>query len=148
MKLPVASMLTILGLATSAGCWAEECRLDQECAVSKSLLGRALMVFSTQTVERCDSLANVICQIARDRRRGGRGSKHESDTDIAVAEAQIRKALADTRIEEELRVLAASEKEEVRRLALEAALFDDEGFTAARDLRIEQLRRKVDSLPP
>jgi hypothetical protein len=51
--------------------------------------------------------------------------------------------MSDPRIRKELDAIRSEEKDDMRRLALEAALYDDELMSAARDLKIEELKAKL-----
>jgi hypothetical protein len=90
----------------------------------------------------CGSLTNVFKRLLAGKRTGGRRLEGEKPFDMAEAQANVQAALRDPDVVRKLELMRTAVQDENLRLAYEAAIFDGEGFYAARDLRIQQLSER------
>jgi hypothetical protein len=134
------SRIVLLAALTCSGLvWAADCKPPDKLPpkiMGSSLIGK---VFSSH----CDSLASVFKRLASNPKFGGRELEKNKPLDKAAAQAEVDKALADPKLKAELEQIKATEPDELRRLALEAALFDANQLYGARDLRIEEISGKL-----
>lgn len=88
----------------------------------------------------CASLIAVLSRIADRQKTGGRRLEPDKPLDPREAQANITKATRDPAINARLRQVQGEVKDERLRLLYEAAIFDEEGYYSARDLRLQQLQ--------
>jgi len=91
----------------------------------------------------CGSLTSVLKKVARQGKVGGRQLEKDRPLNVAEAEANLATARRNPAVRRRLERVAAEVQEPAVRLAYEAAVLDEEGFYAARDLKIQQLQRAV-----
>ena len=91
----------------------------------------------------CSSLTSVAGLIINRNRTSGRRLEDKKPLNIAQAQANLDKALSDPSIKTRLEKLKQQVSDDQARTFLEAAIFDEEGFYGARDLRIQQLTEKL-----
>jgi hypothetical protein len=97
--------------------------------------------------EACTSLNAVIKRLFSTTKAGGRKLENDKPLDVAAAEAERKKALADHDYVDMLKPLLADETDPVRRLLLEAAVLDDFGYYQARDLLLQQIATRLGIAP-
>jgi hypothetical protein len=91
----------------------------------------------------CGSLTSVFKRLVAGKRPGGRRLEGEKPFNPAEAQANVQAALGDADVARKLELMRTEVQDENLRLAYEAAIFDEEGFYAARDLRIQQLSERL-----
>lgn len=88
----------------------------------------------------CGSLSAVFRDLTENRSGDGRGLESRQPFDQAAAQANLDAALRDAETGKRLQELG-SVSDEPLRLFLTAAILDDDGFDAARDLVVRQLKQ-------
>jgi len=88
----------------------------------------------------CSSLKTVMAKIAGRKRTGGRGLEKDKPFNLAEAQANLAAAQKNPTVQERLARVAKEVDDPEARLVYEAAVLDEEGFYAARDLKIQQLQ--------
>lgn len=91
----------------------------------------------------CGSLTSVADKWAHRNKGSGKRLKPEDASSIKEAEANLASAYADPSLRARLDKLKQEVADEKTRLFLEAAILDEEGYYAARELRILQLLEKT-----
>jgi hypothetical protein len=134
------SLVGICFAATSAA-WAGDCRPDMPAKMKASTL--AAKPFNVSDAISCGNLGSIFKRLASNPKFGGRELEKNKPLDKAAAQAEVDKAMADPKLKAELEQIKATESDELRRLALEAALFDANQLYGARDLRIEEISGKL-----
>ena len=89
----------------------------------------------------CGSLTSVLKKVARQGKVGGRQLEKDRPLNVAEAEANLAAARRNPALRRRLERVAAEVQDPAVRLAYEAAVLDEEGFYAARDLKIQQLQQ-------
>ena len=101
-------------------------------------------VMPNPSVAPCASLASVLNKLASRGKTGGRRLEDEKPLDPLQAQAELQKALSDPEIRARLEKIREDVQDEDARLVYEAAILDEEGYYDARELKIQQLQRKLD----
>lgn len=101
-------------------------------------------VISDPSVANCGSLISVLNKLPSRRKIGGRRLEDEKPLDLQQAQAELQKALSDPEIRARLEKIREDVQDEDARLVYEAAILDEEGYYDARELKIQQLQRKLD----
>jgi hypothetical protein len=91
----------------------------------------------------CGSLTSVFKRLIAGKRKGGRRLEEDRPFNVAEAQANVEAALRDPEVGRKLERTRSEVQDENLRLAYEAAIFDEEGFYGARDLRIQQLSERL-----
>jgi hypothetical protein len=91
----------------------------------------------------CGSLTSVASKILNRARIGGRKLEQERPLNVAEAQANVDTALRDGAVRQRIEQVGRDVKDANARLVYEAAIFDEEGFYSARDLRIQQLSERL-----
>lgn len=91
----------------------------------------------------CAALVSVMNKVMSRSRTGGRRLEGDTPFDPAAAQANLEKALRDPETGKRLAKLHDEVKDEALRLYLEAVLLDEDGYYAARELRIQQLQQRL-----
>lgn len=129
--------------ATNAG---EECVGLSNIVKDKSSSGTLLQSLTTwlngNTAD-CSSLTSVADKLIHRDKTSGKRLEKEKPFDPKEADANLKTALADPAIKARLNKLKQAVPDENGRLFLEAAIFDEEGYYPARELRIQQLLEKM-----
>ena len=102
----------------------------------------ALAGSDTESAE-CSSLTSVAGMLVNRDRTSGRRLEDKKPFNIIQAQANLDKALADPSIKSRLEKLKQQVTDEQIRAYLEAAVFDEDGYYGARDLRIQQLMENL-----
>ena len=89
----------------------------------------------------CGSLTSVLKKVARQGKVGGRQLDKDRPLNVAEAEANLAAARRNAALRRRLDRIATEVQDPAVRLAYEAAVLDEEGFYAARDLKIQQLQQ-------
>jgi hypothetical protein len=90
----------------------------------------------------CTSLSSVTGRLFHQKPVGGRGLEDAKPFDPAAAQADLDEAMRDPDTGKRLAALHDVTDENLR-LYLEAAVLDEDGHYAARDLRIRQLQQRL-----
>jgi hypothetical protein len=90
----------------------------------------------------CSSLNSVMGRLLAQKPVGGRRLEDDKPFDPAAAQADLDEALRDPDTGKRLAKLH-DVKDENLRLYLEAAVLDEDGHYAARDLRVRQLQQRL-----
>lgn len=145
----VATICLLLMLA-SGGAAARECvglrTLQSSIPKAPSLMAsiRALLGSSKGGhLPPCSAINGVLGKMNNQAVPGGTGLEPKQAFNPAAAQTNLSKALADPAIKARLTELQGPGMDEDTRLFFEAALFEDEGFYGARDLRVQQLRERL-----
>lgn len=139
----VGLLLLLLGAASGAG--ARECSglLDLHRQSAMAVKIQSAYGGSGQTLPGCSSSRSVLAKLMGDVKRGGTNLEPEKPFDPVTAQANLQEAMNDPEIKKRVAELQGEIKDEDTRLFFEAALFDEEGFYGARDLRIQQLQQRL-----
>ena|SRR5690242_12247329 len=91
----------------------------------------------------CGSLTTVAKKIMSRKRTSGRRLEEEQPLNMSEAQANANAAMKDPTVRRKLEQARREISDEKTRLAYEAAIFDEEGYYGARDLRIQQLSERL-----
>ena len=118
------------------GCWRfpEELRRTRLKHSSKT---------STTLQPPCGSAKVVLGRVINREKTGGRKLEPDQPLDLKKAQANLEAALKDPAIKARIDKAHADIKDENVLLAYEAAVFDDEGYYDARELKIQQLLQRI-----
>ena len=89
--------------------------------------------------EDCNSIRAVLSRLGSTTKAGGRKLEGDKPQNVAAAEQERRRALADPAFKAQFDALLAAESDPLRRQLLEAALLDQYGHYLARDLLLRQI---------
>lgn len=130
--------------ALAAVCAPLSSALAKDCQPPKEIAGNAPgLAAKAFDTERCDSLVSVWKKLFTRSQIGGRQLEEKQPLDPRAAQQEIDQARKTPALRAELDRIQKYEADPQRRQLLEAALFDDEGFYQARDLRIQELQSKL-----
>jgi len=91
----------------------------------------------------CNSLRNILKRLSGSSVSGGKKLEASKALDPVAAGRERAAAKAETEFAAELAALQAQETDPVRRLVLEAALLDENGKYAARDLVLSEIQALI-----
>ena len=91
----------------------------------------------------CGSFLSVVMKLMNRDVTAGRRLEKDRPFNPAAAQANLEKALRDPEVRKRIDALRREVPDETVRLLHEAVVFDDEGYYDARELRIQQLRRRL-----
>jgi hypothetical protein len=91
----------------------------------------------------CGSGKVVLSRLVNREKTGGRKLEPDKPLDLKKAQANLDAALKDPGIKALIDKARAEIKDENVLLAYEAAVFDDEGYYDARELKIQQLLQRI-----
>ena len=91
----------------------------------------------------CGSGKIVLSRLVNREKTGGRKLEPDKPLDLKKAQANLDAALKDPGIKALIDKARAEIKDENVLLAYEAAVFDDEGYYEARELKIQQLLQRI-----
>ena len=91
----------------------------------------------------CSSYASVADAAINGNKISGRRLEDKKELNIAQAQANLDKALADPAIRKRIEAVNEQVSDDKVRMYLEAVILDEEGFYGARNLRIKQLGDKL-----
>jgi hypothetical protein len=139
--LVVAMVVTTSSWSNSAD--AQNCRglLDIPATASSALT--AFIKSLSDTNAACGSVKVVLSRVVSREKTGGRKLEPDKPLDLKKAQANLEAALKDPEIKARVDKARAEIKDENVLLAYEAAVFDEEGFYDARDLKIQQLQQRL-----
>ena len=98
---------------------------------------------ANQGLAACSSLTSVWAKVTKQKKIGGRQLEKERPLNPAEAQANLAAAQKDPAIRARLDRLATEIPDQNVRMVYEAAILDEEGFYAARDLKIQQLQQAL-----
>jgi len=96
---------------------------------------------ANQDLAACSSLTSVWAKVTKQKKVGGRQLEKERPLNPAEAQANLAAAQKDPAIRARLERAAKEIPDPSVRMVYEAAILDEEGFYAARDLKIQQLQQ-------
>ena len=122
---------------------AQNCRglLDIPATASSALT--AVIKSLSDTNAACGSVKVVLSRVVSREKTGGRKLEPDKPLDLKKAQVNLEAALRDPEIKARVEKARAEIKDESVLLAFEAAVFDEEGFYDARDLKIQQLQQRL-----
>lgn len=142
--------LLVSGHAIAAGCDGLAAKLkskESNDPKTKSLLAKlaVLMDRADPTPENvdCNSVVVAVQSLVNPKRTGGRSLEPDGGLDRAAAQAEVDSALKKPEVQQAIEAIHRKYADEDVRLLMEAAVFDDDGSYAARDLRLAQLRERI-----
>jgi hypothetical protein len=91
----------------------------------------------------CAQLARVVAQLQGRSVSGGRKLHGDKPLDQQAARQELQAARADAQFMRKLDIAAEGVTDPTARLAVEAALLDDEGYFSARQLLIDEIAAKT-----
>lgn len=91
----------------------------------------------------CASVVVAVQNLVNNSRTGGRSLEPNAPLDRAAAQAEVDAALQEPEVKQAIEAVHQAYPDEDVRLLMEAAVFDEHGSYAARDLRLAQLREKL-----
>ena len=134
LKLVIATLL----LPAAMTAMAQDCKGLQDLQQSNL---RQIQTDKPQTD--CGSLMSVLDRLVNTRKTGGRKLEEDRPFNAQQAQADLTKAQADPEVRPRLEKIKKEVSDPTRRLVYEAAVFDEEGYYGARDLRINQLKQQL-----
>ena len=93
---------------------------------------------------RCASMVSVLSRLARRDTTGGRRLERDRPASAAQAQADLDAATRDPEVRGLLEQVARDTSDPNARLLYEAAILDDGGYYAARDAKIDLLRKRIE----
>ena len=122
---------------------AQNCRglLDIPATASSALT--AFIKSLSDTNAACGSVKVVLSRVVSREKTGGRKLEPDKPLDVRKAQANLDAALRDPEIKARVDRARVEIKDENVLLAYEAAVFDEEGYYDARDLKIQQLQQRL-----
>jgi len=142
-------LLLLMLMGWSGGASAAECvgliQLRSQFASQQALADRVVSAYAgpAQGLPSCTSSRSVLAKMLGNVKRGGTRLEEEKPYDPIAARANLQQALSDPAIKNRLTELKGEVKDEDTRLFLEAAIFDEEGFYEARELKIRELQQRL-----
>jgi hypothetical protein len=103
----------------------------------------ALTPVSPKEASACDSLRLVLGKLTNNKRMAGRQLEGDKPLDEAAAQKDLQAARRDPVISSRIEKIRRDVADENARLALEAAVLDEEGHYGGRELLIRQLRQRL-----
>ena len=91
----------------------------------------------------CGSITAVVSKIINRHRISGRRLEEDKPLDAGEAQRNLSSALRDSAVRRRIDPTRQDIRDENMRLAFEAAIFDEEGYYSARDLRIQELAQRL-----
>jgi hypothetical protein len=142
-RLVVCFALVVSTWSWSPSAGAQNCRglLDIPATASSALT--AVIKSLSDTNAACGSVKVVLSRVVSREKTGGRKLEPDKPLDLNKAQANLDAALRDPEIKARVDKARAEIKDESVLLAFEAAVFDEEGFYDARDLKIQQLQQRL-----
>ncbi len=141
-------LVLLLAWVVSSWSWstsanAQNCRglLDIPATASSALT--AFITSLSDTNAACGSVKVVLSRVVSREKTGGRKLEPDKPLDLKKAQANLDAALRDPEIRARVDKARAEIKDENVLLAYEAAVFDEEGYYDARDLKIQQLQQRL-----
>jgi hypothetical protein len=143
MKLPIA-IVALTACVWSAPSAAQKCvgLLDVPSGTTSSAIIAFIKSFG-ETQPPCGSGKVVLSRVINREKTGGRKLEPDKPLDLKKAQANLEAALKDPAIKARIDRARADIKDENVLLAYEAAVFDDEGYYDARELKIQQLLQRI-----
>ena len=143
MKLPIA-IVTLTVCVWSAPSAAQKCvgLLEIPTGTTSSAI-RAFMKNFNEVQPPCGSAKVVLARVINREKTGGRKLEPDQPLDLKKAQANLDAALKDPAIKARIDKARADINDENVLLAYEAAVFDDEGYYDARELKIQQLLQRI-----
>lgn len=142
-----AGSLLGVGVAHAAGCDGLAQKVPKGNARIEGLISKLSVLFGgtdpTPDKVDCSSVVVAIQSLINPSRTGGRSLEPNAGLDRAAAQAEVDSALQKPEVQQTLEAIRERVPDEDVRLLLEAAVFDEDGSYAARDLRLAQLREKL-----
>jgi hypothetical protein len=135
----LTTLLLLLAYLCSGSARAAECVGVVE--LQKALSTQVSSFFSS--LVGCGSLTTVVKRIMSRNRTSGRRLEEEQPLNMQEAQANLNAAVKDPAVRRKLEQARREISDEKTRLAYEAAIFDEEGYYSARDLRIQQLSERL-----
>jgi len=140
----------VSGHAIAAGCDGLAAKVKKTPAQSetdKGILAKiaVLLDMKDPTPENvdCSSVVVAVQSLVNPSRPGGRRLEPYAGLDRAAAQAEVDSALQKPEVQQAIEAVHQKYPDEDIRLLMEAAVFDNDGSYAARDLRLAQLREKI-----
>lgn len=135
-----ALILLAPGFAYSSDCTGN---LTDQRSLPGNLIAALRPVRSGGDMPACDSLRAVLGKLSHGERTGGRKLEGDRPFDEAAALKDLEAARRDPPIRNRIEKIRREVVDENARLALEAAVMDEEGHYGGRELLIRQLRQKL-----
>ena len=104
---------------------------------------KAAILSDTKERADCGSLASVLDKLSHHSKQGGLKLEEDKPLDVAKAQANLAEAMRNPAVLGRLKQLQNEVQDQNVRLVYEAAIFDEEGYYGARELRIEQLQQRL-----
>jgi hypothetical protein len=130
-------------LVASASLFFNSFALADQCKPKDPPSGSKGLAMPIEVPRRCDSLLAVLERIFRGVKQGGRGLESNAKFNKAEAMKEVDRARADPDLSKELAAIRSGEPDEIRRLALEAAFYEEKLLFSARDLIIQDIQIKL-----
>lgn len=116
----------------------------QDCKGLQDLQAQGLQDLSKDPPQSdCGSLISVLDRLTNTHKTGGRKLEEDRPFNAQAAQTDLAKAQADPEVRQRLEKVRKQIADPNRRLLYEAAVLDEEGYYAARDLRINQLKQQI-----
>lgn len=136
----------ILFLALAGACMpamAQRCQGLLEAKATAPSAVQALVTALHGSDAACGSIKVIVDRMFNRKRSGGRRLEDDRPFDEPKAQANLEAALREPAVRARIDQGRKDITDETALLAYEAAVFDEEGFYGARDLRVQQLQQRV-----
>lgn len=143
LTLATVFLLVMLAQAEGRNCPGLS-KLRQSLAAANIPRGAALAADPPSNAVQCSSIASVVSLILKRDTAGGRRLERDQPVSTARAQADLEAAYRDAEVRSLLEQVARETPDAAMRLLYEAAILDDGGYYAARDAKIEQLRKQLE----
>lgn len=148
----VVFSMSVSGHALAAGCDGLANKMSQAKSGNAKvggLISKLTVLFGgtdpTPANVDCSSVVVAVQNLISPARTGGRALEPSASLDRAAAQAELDSALQKPQVQQAIEAIHQRSTDEDVRLLLEAAVFDEDGSYAARDLRLAQLRERLGS---
>ncbi|MGZ9031032.1 MAG: hypothetical protein ACXW2G_06640 [Burkholderiaceae bacterium] len=142
--------LSAVVVALTAACLAPTARAEKCVGLAQIQIpanaSHALVAFFTSFMASkppCGSGKAVLSRIVSRDKTGGRKLEPDKPLDTNKAQANVEAAMKDPAIKARIDKARAEISDQTVLLAYEAAIFDDEGYYDARELRVQQLLQRL-----
>jgi len=129
--------------ATAAQAQKAKVNCDTKATVTNLQKASQLGSFAVADVSSCTSLRNVLARLFGSSSSAGKKLEPDKALNVAAATKERQDALTNPALAADLKELLAGETDPLRKLVLEAAVHEDYGYYAARDLVLHEAHKLI-----
>jgi hypothetical protein len=139
------SLIIVAGVLANGSVDAADCVGLAKLEDTGGLVANVLSIFRSQDSDlaACGSLGSVVAKATKQKKIGGRQLEKDRPLNPAEAQANLDAAQKNPAVRARLERVAKEVQDEQVRTVYEAAILDEEGFYAARDLKIQRLQQAL-----